>query len=183
MAPLNIFAILAGGPSLTPEVVERVREAHVRTIAVNNAFRLAPWADILFAADAAWWAEHPDAADFAGERVVCEDQRVEGATFFRPVLREGGHSALHAACLAEARGAVLVLLFGVDLRDDEPTHWHGLHPAPLSNPTPAQFARQRAAWTRYEATPTRPAIANCNPASGLRCFPMLTIDEALCAFT
>lgn len=54
--------ILGGGPSLTLAHVERVREAHeagmVRCIAVNDAYLWAPWADVLYAADAQWHVWH-----------------------------------------------------------------------------------------------------------------------------
>mgnify|MGYP001617909464 CR=1 FL=1 len=48
-------AILGGGPSLTLGQCETVRVAGCRVIAVNNAYELAPWADILYFADRHWW--------------------------------------------------------------------------------------------------------------------------------
>ena len=45
-------AVLASGPSLTPALAQRLR-VH-RTIAVNHAHRLAPWADMLLALDGGW---------------------------------------------------------------------------------------------------------------------------------
>jgi hypothetical protein len=49
--------VAATGPSFTAEVAEACRG--YPTIAVNDAYRLFPWADILYASDGAW---------FAGER-------------------------------------------------------------------------------------------------------------------
>ena len=43
--------ILATGPSLTPAQAEYAK-GKARVIAVNDAWRLAPWADILYACDA-----------------------------------------------------------------------------------------------------------------------------------
>ena len=43
--------ILATGPSLTPDQAEYAK-GKARVIAVNDAWRLAPWADILYACDA-----------------------------------------------------------------------------------------------------------------------------------
>ena len=52
--------ILGGGPSLTGEqcaAVEAARKAaQVRVIAVNDAYLIAPWADICYFADASWHA-------------------------------------------------------------------------------------------------------------------------------
>ena len=51
--------LLGGGPSLTQEQVETVRQAHqegrCRTIAVNDAYLLAQWADVCYFADSKWW--------------------------------------------------------------------------------------------------------------------------------
>ncbi|MBI4291317.1 MAG: hypothetical protein HY661_07560 [Betaproteobacteria bacterium] len=54
--------IFGGGPSLTMDQVEKVREAHqrgrCRGIAINDAYLVAPWADVLYAADRLWWLAH-----------------------------------------------------------------------------------------------------------------------------
>lgn len=67
--------LIAGGASVTPEQVEFVRQHHydrpltdhleyggpngtVRTVVVNDAYLLAPWADVLYAADSRWWDWH-----------------------------------------------------------------------------------------------------------------------------
>lgn len=56
--------ILGGGPSLTLEQVRMVEVAHklerVKCIAVNDAYLLAPWADLHYAADSHWHAWHVD---------------------------------------------------------------------------------------------------------------------------
>lgn len=56
--------LLGGGPSLTLAQVDRVGQAHgagfVRCIAVNDAYLLAPWADVLYFADLAWFKWHAD---------------------------------------------------------------------------------------------------------------------------
>ena len=55
-------AILGGGPSLTAEQVETVRQAcqagRCKVIAVNDAYLWAPWADVLHAADSGWHRDH-----------------------------------------------------------------------------------------------------------------------------
>ncbi len=56
--------LIGGGPSLTQDQVEIVRVAHVagrvRAIAINDAYLLAPWADVSHAADAHWHRWHTD---------------------------------------------------------------------------------------------------------------------------
>lgn len=55
-------ALLAGGPSLTPEQFELVGDARradrLRVIAINDSYLLAPWADVHYAADAKWHQWH-----------------------------------------------------------------------------------------------------------------------------
>lgn len=43
------------GPSLTQQQVDRVARAGVKTIVVNDAYLLAPWADVNYFADLGWW--------------------------------------------------------------------------------------------------------------------------------
>lgn len=54
----GVVIIIAGGPSVTRADVELVRQARardaVRVIVVNDAFLLAPWADVSYAADLHW---------------------------------------------------------------------------------------------------------------------------------
>lgn len=56
--------LMGGGPSLTADQVAMVREARardrIRCIAVNDAYLLAPFADLLYFADAAWWRWHTE---------------------------------------------------------------------------------------------------------------------------
>jgi len=187
MAPSEISAIMAGGPSMTPAVVEAVRAAGIRSVVINNSWMLMPDADCLFAADAEWWLAEPRVSptdeQVKGQRLVCQDQRVPNATYVvpnpQPIGMNGSNSALQAAYYEAKRGAKRILLFGVDLRDDELTHHHGLHKGTLNNPTKQRFRRARAAWAAYAAEPNRPEIINCNPRSALDCFPKMTMEEAL----
>lgn len=50
---------IGGGPSLTPEDLERIK-GRARVIAVNDAYLVAPWADVCYFADARWWQWHTD---------------------------------------------------------------------------------------------------------------------------
>ena len=55
--------VAATGPSLTPAVAAEVRRARwplekCRVVAVNDAYRLLPYADILYACDERWWEVH-----------------------------------------------------------------------------------------------------------------------------
>jgi hypothetical protein len=177
-------AVCGSGPSLTEEVAAAVRALGIPIVVTNDTWRRLPEADVLFAANAQWWNKRnprvaPLPEEFAGERIVCEQGLVKDAMYVPPrKLAIGGNSALRACHLAEDRGAAQILLFGVDLREDELTHWHGLHRG-LDNPNWTTFKRHRTAWEAYAAQPDRPEILNCNQRSALECFPKCTLDEAL----
>jgi len=177
------IAVLATGPSLTAEAVEKVRR--LPCIAVNDAYRLAPWAEILFAMDSRWW-RHNDAAVavFAGIKVslALEDPvagvhtiKRSGEIGFdvRPNrIRTGGNSGYGAVHIAIQTGAARVLLLGFDMHGD---HFFGKHPAPLRNPKASKFAK----WIgRFGALNGRGAqIVNCTPGSRLNAFPHVRLDD------
>lgn len=168
-------AILASGPSMSADVVATVRAERLLAIVINDTWKLMPDAACLLAADRKWWVSRgPQPEQFNGERLTCmRNRRIQGVEFAPPypLLRgDGGNSALHAAYLAGLRGAATVLLFGVDLRDDQLTHWHGRG---MDVPTAARFGRARKAWARFAAESDRAEVINCNPDSGLHCFPKL----------
>jgi hypothetical protein len=76
----DTLAILFGGKSIIPQPLHLLR-GRCRVVAINRAYQLAPWADMLYGADAAeFWVwcggekrllpGEPDALDFAGDKVT-----------------------------------------------------------------------------------------------------------------
>jgi hypothetical protein len=78
-------ALLAGGPSLTPQSFARVREEReadrLRVIAINDAYLLAPWADVHYAADVKWHRWHTAGVDKPALGLTEEDVRTRWAAF------------------------------------------------------------------------------------------------------
>lgn len=70
--------VAAPGPSLTADVVHRVRMARWqdkwRVVVVSDAYRLMPWADALYSVDNSWWEYHQGAKGFIGEKWACHEQ-------------------------------------------------------------------------------------------------------------
>lgn len=114
-------AVLASGPSLTPEVVRAL--AKHRCIAVNYSFVAAPDADMLVALDLnmQFWTA---AADFAGLRVcgVASDDvdalyagpRYERIEMTPGHIIEARNSGLAAIRIAAEMGAARIILAGFD---------------------------------------------------------------------
>lgn len=180
-------AVLASGPSMCKSVIDDVFASGMPAIVINNTYQLAPWADMLYAADAAWWHAHPDAADFQGLRVTVQDVfhalklRCSGPTGFDPhpgAVRSGGHSGHQAVHIAMHAGARRIILCGFDMHG---THWHGEHPEPLRNTAQGTYGRWCEAFAELAqaATELGIEIVNATPGSALACFPAVSLSEAL----
>lgn len=198
-------AILASGPSLTREQCEAVRDK-CRVIAVNNqgidtvdsvsgqlVQAMAPWADVLFAADIKWWNHYQDRAlKFEGRKVcivhrrnfpqVYSLQRSSELVFDpRPThLVFGGNSGYMALHLAVHFGAKRILLCGYDMKDSGGRkHWFGNHSGKLNSKARYHY------WIRsFDRLAPRLAkmkveVINCSTNTALRCFPRTTLEKAL----
>lgn len=185
--------VAAPGPSLSVEVAGQCRGA--RTIAVQDAYRLMPWADVLYGCDAKWWDVHKGCPAFAGERWSSHDDATnakidaakayglrliagEGGDEFSTdpaLIRYAGNSGFQAVNLALHFGARRIVLVGFDMRG---THYFGSHPKPLTNPT--GFDAFIRAFTKAALfLPAGVSIVNATPGSALRCFPVVDLAEVL----
>lgn len=180
-------AVLASGPSMSQEAADKVRAAGIPTIAVNTTFKLAPWADMLYAADAAWWHSTPQARKFAGLKVSAE--QVDGVnsignaggvgyTDHTMAVHTFGNSGAQAIQIAAKAGAARVLLLGMDMTGG---HWHGPHPAPLRNTHQDTYE----VWRSYlpvlaDALRARGVeVVNCSLESAVDCWPKVALEDAL----
>jgi hypothetical protein len=197
-------AILASGPSLTREQCEAVR-GRCRVIAVNNQGidtdcdgvrvpAMAPWADILFAADAKWWrCYHERALKFAGRKVTIrttlpwpEVYSLTPAferTSYDPrpgYIVTGGNSGYMAVHLAVQLGARRILLLGFDMKSgaNGRRHWFGSHPGKLNSK--GSYATWRSAFEKFARVldHMQVEVVNCTPGTALRCFKRASIEEA-----
>jgi hypothetical protein len=181
-------AVLASGPSMTQQVADAVR--CVPTIVINDTYRLAPWAALLYAADEAWWHTHPEALAFAGLKVTVgtvrgvEQIAYSGSAGFDPdpgAVRTGSNSGYQGVHIAAQAGAARILLCGFDMSAAKGAHWFGPHRDGLVNTdreTYERFIRRFA--TLKDALDARGIqVINCTPGSALTCFPMMALDDAL----
>jgi hypothetical protein len=186
-------AVLASGAGMTRDIADAVRD-RCRVIAVNNqGLDLAPWADVLYAADAKWWEHYwEQASRFAGQKftirqtlrraeVFSLEQSPERVFDSRPThLASGGNSGYQALHLAVHFGASRVLLCGFDMRDvDGRRRRHDDYPKPLD--TAGRFTHWLAAFDRLAPVlRTRGVdVVNCTPGSALRCFRFGSIEQEL----
>lgn len=178
---------------MTPAVASLVASSGASSVAINNTFQLAPWADMLYAADAAWWTVHAQTAlKFAGLKVTAHDSvpyaavlalRNTGKEGFDPdpsAVRTGGNGGTTGVHIAAHGGAARILLCGFDMHG-EGEHWHGRHPAPLRSTGEHTFRK----WIRLfgllaaELKARDIEVLNCTPGSALKCFPFMDLEKAL----
>jgi hypothetical protein len=186
-------AIIASGPSLTAEQVDVVRRAGIKTVAVNDAYRMAPWADVLYFCDAQWWSWHKAAlAGWQGEIVRLEspehdfgDPRIkvlrncgtDGFTEQRDGVMNGLGSGYQALHMVAHRGASEIYLLGFDCKTvNGKKHFFGEHPNRSNQPLEQWVIRFNGLASILKAKGVR--VINCTPGSALTCFPMMDINDA-----
>ena len=170
---------IASGPSLTVEDCAIVEIARMPAIAINTSWKIARFAEILYAADFAWWKRNVDEIETQAERWTNNTQAANIYKLNLHRVRKSLNSGLLAIELAIKFGAKVVLLLGYDARTDNGTHWHGDHKT-TKNPD----AKRCEIWLRQfmlaefgDAT-----IINCTPKSAINRFPRLGLVEAIESF-
>lgn len=201
-------AVLGSGPSLTAAVADQLR-GRCRVIAVNNvgiSFKnakgvphdaVAPWADVLYAADRMWWHNNKPAAEaFTGTKVTVMPISYDdyapadgvhvvgngGALGFderQDYIRTGWNSGFQAVHLAAHFGAKRILLFGFDMHADNGQHYFGDHQW-----RPGYKSRYELFLRAFKdiSSPLKArgvTVLNCTPGSALKCFPQVTLEQGL----
>jgi hypothetical protein len=72
---------IGGGPSLDAEQIAMVREARCRVIAINDAYLMAPFADVNYFCDAEWYGWHSKGVAKPLLGLTAEDLRTRFAAF------------------------------------------------------------------------------------------------------
>lgn len=95
-------------------------------------------------------------------------------------IRHGRNSGHQAVAMAHLFGARRIVLLGYDFqRTFGKAHWHGEHPARLSRlGNLERWARQMETLAADLAS-AGALVVNATRESALRCFPRMTLDEAM----
>jgi hypothetical protein len=192
------IACLATGPSLTPQVVEACR-GRVRTIAINDAHRLAPWADVLYSSDRRWWPHYKGVPSFAGlkysigsgqmkrnpfrdypEIRVLRNTGYLGLELDPGGLRNGRNSGFAAINLAVHLGATRIILLGYNMSHAAGAHFFGDHPQGLTQNASLYPGFRRNFDTLVEPLRTLGVeVFNCTENSSLDAFPRRDLADVL----
>lgn len=180
---------VAGGPSASfVEILAALRgsQGRARCIAINESYRLAPWADVLYAADYFWWLKNKGVPGFGGLKVSVS---VEAADRYFPgvkyielsrIVGAGRNSGAQTLILATLFGPRRVVLVGYDMTLSHGIHWHGAHGGGSHNPTKSSLAKWAQELDR--AAPSFAAagveVLNASPISALTAYPRISLETA-----
>lgn len=193
--------IVASGPSAKDADLAQAM-GRAKVIVINSSWQLAPWADVLYGCDFAWWRVNEGVPKFAGLKISQDPKAVR---FFpgvhlvkttRPgydspsilltqdagTIGHGGHGGFQAVNLAAQFGPPSkIILVGFDMRTDLGVHWHGKHTGGLNNPNARQVGRWREAFDSIAPSLAGLGILviNASPISALTAYQKMTLQEAL----
>jgi hypothetical protein len=200
-------AVLGGGPGLRLDLIGRVRELGWRSVAVNNAYKVAPWADVLYYGDCNWLrmcgneagvrafgglivSRCPSHASRAWVKVVKHQGGRVGLSLDPACIHWHSNSGAAAINLAVLLGAGRIVLMGFDMRDISTRdacgkevakrNWHDDYPA-KTRPIDV-FPRFMRGFPGIAAHLDRLKIpcVNATPGSALKEFPIVEPEEVLC---
>lgn len=185
--------VCAPGPSLPS--LWAGRSTDLPKIAVNDAWRIVPGADILYASDLKWWMYHQGVPGFKGGLkvghggtpfgdVVCLQDSRKGSLCFDPVLGylcHGSNSGYSAVHLAAQLGANPIVLVGFDMRRvNDQEHFFGSHPGHLHVVPNYEgwIFNFRVLKSRF-LDPIGVRLLNATPNSGIgsKVAPYVSLDE------
>ena len=199
-------AILASGPSMTQAQCDMVRKTDWTAIAINETWRLAPWAATLYGCDWLWWQDKaPKTDEFTGLRVVGTVSNVRGKPLYPPEMKwqephlrylpvkagmmsplwtgpavgGGSNGAFQAANWVARCGAKRIILLGVDCHSPN-AHHHPPHThRGVIEQKPQLMKAWLMAWTRSapEFAERDIEIINCSPGSALKAYPRANLAD------
>lgn len=164
-------------------------------LAVQDAYRAIPTADVMYGCDARWWNVHKD--NFPGEKWSSHDPdtndkrevadkyginlvKGRGGSFFSrdpEVICYGDCSGFQAINLAILFGCARIVLVGFDMRYAGKGHFFGDHPDGLfQNKNYENFLHN---FDRAAKVLEGVEILNATPGSALKAFPMVDLIDIL----
>jgi hypothetical protein len=193
--PGETIACLGCGPSLTQDDVNAVR-GRARVIAINDAFILAPWADVLYACDQHFWKIHNGVPEFQGLRysLTAKPGKWPGVQNLKYTMGDGldldpssvktgrgsgSNSGYQAINVAVHLGAKRILLLGYDMQlgTKGEKNWHKPHDVRPASPY-AEFRKSFQSLVQ----PLKNAgieVVNCSRRTALTAFPCVPLERAL----
>jgi hypothetical protein len=191
-----LWFILASGPSQNFDDIKAI-QGRGTVLAVNNTIFSAPWADLVYAADAKWWEVYgPRLRTYTGRKLsISKGSRNYGATeIVKPGPRNaqglgemgcvklGGNSGYQAINVAYNEGAERIVLLGFDCGYTfGRRHYHEDHPRVrgLGNADGVEFWRARFPALAADLRDKGVQVVNCSRYTTLDCFERMDLETYL----
>lgn len=178
-----IAICIANGPSLTKEDVEYC-QGKGKIYVVKESVFLAPWADVLYAADGDWWPRY-DLSWFNGRKVsVSASTDIEVLEYKTNIpwsdtpglLATGGNSGFQAVNLAELEGATKIILLGYDMGFTGKKHWWtGQYKRQSRNSRYDEWLKR---WDQAKPH-IKAEVINCTPGGYLETFERANLRDVI----
>jgi hypothetical protein len=174
----HIAVVVGSGPSAITEPLHLFRY-RAKFIVVNDSWKLAPWADVLFACDEAWWDQNNGCPEFAGRRFTASPRTM---TKYNIDLfaSTGTNSGLRAIFLAERLGANPICLVGFEHHCKNGAHWHRPYEKlrnPGTNQMKTWLQETESAAARFQEKGIR--VVNCTRGSALTKYPYAPLEQVI----
>ena len=158
---------------MSQAVADRVR--HLRRVAINVNYELAPDADILAGSDSAFWREYPEALKFAGRKFSAWNAKGVDkiANGLVAACSCSGVLALEAAYQFGGRR---MLLLGMDFSGG---HYFGEYRGACKRTTATKWSMHRNQFKAWKRARKDAEVLNCTPESKLDVFPLVDLETAL----
>ncbi len=189
--PGSTIVCIGTGPSLTQADVDFCRDK-ARVIVVNDAYKLAPWADVLYACDQKWWTWHKGVPEFAGLKYrlqghpnlfpnvqVLKNMGRIGLCLDPHGVMAGYNSGFQAVGVAVHLGAARIVLLGYDMGQQPkgPSHFFGEHRDKTRPPYAACIQAFRSLPAPLQAAGID--IVNCSRQTALGWFRKEPLEAVL----
>jgi hypothetical protein len=182
--------IFASGPSLS-KLWNPERPIPRPSIAVNDSWKIAPSADVLYATDVRWWMHHRGVPDFRGVKIGYQGPGPAGIIWLTGTGNEGyderlgfvrhqwnsGAASIH---LAAQLGARRIVLIGFDFRIvGGKHHFFGAHPHEIERVSQSRYD----SWAEMmrelakELKRRKVEVVNATPGSALTIWPPVDLEE------
>ncbi len=165
--PTDTIVVMASGPSLGFDDffdVELVRQSGLFTVTVNTTWKRAPWCDVIFAGDMAWWRVHGPKVTCGAKRWTCSKTAAKRfACEYRGRQIKPGYNS--GACAVELAANVYkakkVIMLGFDGSVRHGVHHHGKHKK-TGNPDSTRCKQWRRQFKHMVDICPKTRIVNCS---------------------
>lgn len=191
----DTILIMAPGPSLSKEQVSIAMERNPFTIVIGDAWRMNPFAEILYHCDARWWNHYKGVPDFLGcQRVsmqstnhndvvkqIVRAQIRHGLELVKPQIVAGANSGYQAINLAVHYQPKKIVLLGYDMKKAEDGRYNiiGDHPKEIRGRSKFSTFIEYITELKEPLRKLGITVYNSTPDSALKCFGYRDLRDAL----